>query len=396
VEGPGRERKRYDVVVVGARCAGASTALLLARRGLRVLVIEQDRRGTDTLSTHALMRGAVLQLSRWGVLPALLEAGTPPLRRTRFHYGNHVVDVPIKPRSGVDALFAPRRFVLDAILADAAEAAGADVRYETRVVELNRDRHGRVRGVVIQVGRHPRVFVEADLVIGADGAHSTVARQVGAQVYRTATHRGGVVYGYWSGLPGGSNEWYFGRGKAAGSISTNGGLACVFVSTPADVFDSEIRRDVAEGHRRILADCAPDLLDALGAGELRSPLRGFAGRAGYLRQSWGAGWALVGDAGYFKDPITAHGITDALRDAELLARTVAERGEAGLPGYQHERDGLALPLFEITDEIASYTWNLERAQELHLALSREMNREFAAMVEWHSGASAEPEMKRTA
>jgi len=396
VGGPGPDRRRYDVVVVGARCAGASTALLLARRGLRVLVVEQDRRGTDTLSTHALMRGAVLQLSRWGLLPALLEAGTPPLTRTRFHYGGHVVDLPIKPREGVDALYAPRRFVLDAILVDAAEAAGADVRSGTRVVELTRDRHGRVRGVVLQAGRHPRVPIEAGLVVGADGAHSIVARQVGAPAYRTASHRGGVVYGYWSGLPGGSNEWHFGRGDAAGSISTNAGLACVFASLPGAAFDAEVRRDLAAVHRRILADCAPELLAAVESGELRSPLRGFPGRLGYLRQSWGAGWALVGDAGYFKDPITAHGITDALRDAELLARALVERGEAGLPGYQHERDSLALPLFEITDELASYAWSLERAQELHLALSREMNRELAAMVEWHAPPDTAPAMRRTA
>jgi len=359
-----------------------------------VLVVEQDRPGTDTLSTHALMRGGILQLARWGVLPRVVEAGTPALRRTGFHYGDQVVDIAIKPRDGVDALYAPRRFVLDAILAHAAQDAGADIVYGAKVLDLLRDRRGRVRGVVLQ--KRPRcvVRVEAGLVVGADGASSAVARAAGAETYRRAAHRSGVVYGYWAGLQKGSNEWYFGRGTGAGAISTNDGLACVFSSVSGERFDREIRHDLALGHRRILGECAPDLLEAVNAGRIRGGLRGFAGRFGYLRQSWGPGWALVGDAGYFKDPITAHGITDALRDAELLARAWTGRGEAGLEDYQEQRDALSLPLFEITDEIASYRWSLEKAQELHLALSREMNREVAALAEL-DGPEA-PGMRRTA
>jgi 2-polyprenyl-6-methoxyphenol hydroxylase-like FAD-dependent oxidoreductase len=388
------DRNGYDVVVVGARCAGAATALLLARRGLRVLVAEQDRPGSDTLSTHALMRGGVLQLARWGVLPALLEAGTPPLVRTAFHYGDAVVDLPIKSREGVDALYAPRRFVLDAVLAGAARAAGAEVIYGARVLDLSKDSEGRVRGVVLLQGPRRVVRVETGLVVGADGASSRVARAAGAEAYRTGSHRSGVVYGYWSGLPGGSNEWYFGHGTSGGAISTNDGLACVFSSVPAERFERETRRDLALGLRRILAECAPELLEAVNAGRIRGGLRGFGGRVGYLRRAWGPGWALVGDAGYFKDPITAHGITDALRDAELLARAFVERGEPGLADYQAERDALALPLFQITDEIASYAWSLERVQELHLALSREMNREFAAMVDLHRKPA--PPLRRSA
>src|SRR5262245_16251873 len=129
----------YDVIVVGARVAGASTAMLLARQGLRVLVVDRDRYGADTLSTHALMRGSVFLLSRWGVLDRVMEAGTPPIRQTRFDYGSESVTVNIKPSSGVEALYAPRRTVLDRMLADAAEAAGAEIRYGLSVIGMLRD-----------------------------------------------------------------------------------------------------------------------------------------------------------------------------------------------------------------------------------------------------------------
>jgi menaquinone-9 beta-reductase len=94
---------RYDALVVGARCAGAAAAMLMARCGLKVLVIDHGRYAADTTSTHALMRGGVLQLHRWGLLPRIVAAGTPAVRSTEFHYGEDVVQVEIRPQHGVDA-----------------------------------------------------------------------------------------------------------------------------------------------------------------------------------------------------------------------------------------------------------------------------------------------------
>src|SRR5919202_5966716 len=129
----------YAPLVVGARCAGAATAMLMARRGMKVLVIDRAAYGADTMSTHALMRGAVLQLHRWGVLPRLREMATPPVRSTSFHYGDEApVRIEIRPADGVDALYAPRRTVLDSILADAAAEAGAEVRHGHALVALTR------------------------------------------------------------------------------------------------------------------------------------------------------------------------------------------------------------------------------------------------------------------
>jgi 2-polyprenyl-6-methoxyphenol hydroxylase-like FAD-dependent oxidoreductase len=117
----------YHVVVVGARCAGAATAMLLARAGHRVLLVDRGRYGTDTLSTHALMRGAVVQLHRWNVLPAVIASGTTPVRQATFYYGDESITVPIAPRDGIEALYAPRRYVLDRLLVDAARADGAEI-----------------------------------------------------------------------------------------------------------------------------------------------------------------------------------------------------------------------------------------------------------------------------
>src|SRR5262245_49828709 len=170
---------KVDAVIVGARCAGAATALLLARAGARVLLVDRGAYGTDTLSTHALMRGAVLQLHRWGVLPAIVAAGTPPVHSTTFSYREQEVVVAIEPKHGVDALYAPRRALLDRTLVDAAAASGADVRHGVRVDDIAFDAHGRVRGITgFEHGTH--VSVDADVVIGADGMRSLVAGRVGA------------------------------------------------------------------------------------------------------------------------------------------------------------------------------------------------------------------------
>ena len=172
---------KVDAVVVGARCAGAATALLLARAGARVLMVDRGVYGSDTTSTHALMRGAIVQLHRWGVLPAIVAAGTPPVHSTTFSYPQQDVTVPIEPRFGVGALYAPRRALLDRTLVDAAVGSGAEVNYDVRMDGVIIDHRGRVRGITAVAGG-TRHRIEADIVIGADGLHSTVAQHVGAML----------------------------------------------------------------------------------------------------------------------------------------------------------------------------------------------------------------------
>jgi menaquinone-9 beta-reductase len=366
-------RSCYDAVIVGARCAGAATAMLLARAGLDVLVVEQAARGADTLSTLALMRGGVLQLSRWRLLDAIRDAGTPRIEITTFHYGHDAIEIPTKPRDGVDALYAPRRTLLDPLLADSAASAGAHVAYRVRLKDLLRDVDGRVTGVLVESGGRAR-RIAATIVIGADGVTSTVAKAVDAQPSRVGPHMSGVIYTRANGLSVNGYHWHFTPGASTGVIPTNDGQTLVFAATTRDRFLRELRFDLAAGFRTIVRETAPSIDSALSAAEL-SPYRGFAGHPGFLRPAWGPGWALVGDAGYFKDPITAHGITDALRDAESLARAVLSGTEAALGQYEAARDHLSLGLFAISDEIASYAWDFPRLHSLHKSLSEEMTRE---------------------
>jgi 2-polyprenyl-6-methoxyphenol hydroxylase-like FAD-dependent oxidoreductase len=371
---------RHDVVIVGARAAGAATALLLARAGLDVLVVDQGRYGADTLSTHALMRPAVVQLHRWGLLDAVVAAGTPPVRTTTFRYAADEVTVAIKPSHGVDALYAPRRTVLDPILVDAARAAGATFRYGVTATDVHRDHNGRVDGIVGRDQRG-RVAWQAAWVVGADGIRSRVAATVGARTEVQGTGAAATSYGYWTGLARNGYEWIFRPDACAGVIPTNDGRSCVFaVASPA-----RIGRGGLDTFREVIRAASPALAERLDDAVGPAGVRTFGGLAAYLRRPYGRGWALVGDAGYWKDPISAHGLTDALRDAELLARALSaaatgtETETEALGEYHATRDRLSMPLFTVVDTIAGMRWTDAEIPGLLYRLSEVMNDEMDAI-----------------
>jgi 2-polyprenyl-6-methoxyphenol hydroxylase-like FAD-dependent oxidoreductase len=372
--------ERYDAVVVGARAAGAATAMLLARRGAKLLAVDRGAYGSDTLSTLALMRVGVLQLARWGLLDRVVEAGTPAVRRTVFHYDDGDVDVPIKPRDGVPALFAPRRTVLDRILVDAATEAGTTVRHGVHLADLVRGTDGRVEGVLVADAKGATRTVKASLVVGADGRDSAVARLVGAPVTRRGRHATATIYGFWEGLEVDGYHWYWGRDGGSGTIPTNDGRVLVFVGADSRAFAPALREDAGRAFRRLLAEVSPALAGDLGRARLVSRLVGFGGRTGLLRRPWGPGWALVGDSANFKDPITAHGISDALRDAELLASAALAGTPEAFAGYERERDALSVGLFDLSDEIAKFPWETAALKELHRLLSDEMKKESVYMA----------------
>jgi flavin-dependent dehydrogenase len=374
--------QHYDVVIAGARCAGAATAMLLARQGARVLLLDRSRYGTDTLSTHALMRGAALQLHRWGLLARVAAAGTPAIRSTTFHLPGAVTTVEIRPKHGVGALYAPRRVVLDAILADAARSAGADLRFGTSVTGLRRDRTGRVTGITGRTGA-AHLEVGADLVVGADGRRSTVARLVGAEAASVAPASSAVIYRYFRDATTEGYHWHYATGAAAGAIPTNDGLTCVFAATSPQRLQRELEGGADTAFRRILGRAAPGLADRFAHADAAGRPRVFPGLTGYLRDAAGPGWALVGDAGYFKDPLTAHGITDALRDAEILARVITSAGPNATGSYQAERDALSLRLFRVAGRIASFAWTADDIGEHLLELKDAMAQEVAAMTGDH-------------
>ena len=366
----------YDVVIVGARVAGAATAMLLAAAGLRVLAFDRSRYASDTVSTHALMRPAVLLLKKWGLLDRLKEAGTPAVRRTTFWYSDgddrNVVQVAIKPRFGVDALYGPRRTVLDPILVDAARDAGAEVRHGVRLIDVLRRGEDRVSGVVVQDEAGDVRRIEARLVIGADGRNSRVARHVGAAPYVQGRYASSVAYGYFRDLPVDGNRWYFRPGVGAGAIPTNHDETLLFVSVDRRQMGATARA-LRSAFKNRLMECAPDVASRLRDARLVGKMWSFSGMEGFLRQPWGSGWALVGDAGYMSDPITAHGITNALRDAALLSKSVA--AGTSLLDYQTARDDLSQTFFEVSDRISSYEWDISTVQQFHRIMSAEMARE---------------------
>ena len=353
---------RYDAIVVGARVAGAATAMLLARRGMRVLVVDRARHGSDTLSTHALMRPALMQLQRWGLLDAVIASGAPAIRRAVFHYPDERLALDVEP------LYAPRRTVLDAIVVDAAIGAGAEVRFGTVVDDLLRDDSGRVIGVSGE-----DFAAHADIVIGADGIRSAVAQLANAETTHEAHEGGACVYAYFRGLEAEGYEWVYGDRVASGIIPTNDGEACVFVGGSALRFRRDVLPDLESGFAQILLESSPAVAERVLSSERTTRFRGFAGVRGYYRKPFGPGWALVGDAGYFRDPITTHGITDAFRDAELLARAVD--GTSTFAEYESIRNAVTHDLFKVTEKIAAYDWTMDELRTHLRDVSRAMKAE---------------------
>ena len=337
----------YDAIVVGARCAGSPTAMLLARAGRRVLLLERATFPRDTLSTHYIHQSGVARLARWGLLDRLAATGCPPIRRYRFDVGPFALTGVPPEIDGVDTAYSPRRYVLDQLLADAAVEAGAELREGVTVEELLTD-GDRVVGVR---GRTPggRVLREtASIVIGADGRNSVVARAAGAAVYDARPTLTCAYYAYWEGVDLDGVELYPRPGRMIVTSPTHGGRNVVIVLWPQGEFEA-VRADV-EGAFEAAVALAPGLAARLRAGRRVEPFRGTRLLPNHFRTASGPGWALAGDAGHHKDPILALGISDAFRDADLLAEAI-EAGE--LDTYGARRDALARPGFESTVAFAA-------------------------------------------
>jgi len=348
----------YDVIVVGARVAGAATAMLLARRGLRVLVVDRVSFPSDTISSHQVQVPGVARLHRWGLLGRLRAASTPPTRRVRFDSGDVVLDGRFPSLDGVDALYSPRRTVLDAVLVDAARASGAEVRERFRAVDLTWS-DGRVTGIRgARPGGAP-VTETAPLVVGADGKHSFVSGAVSAGRYRHRPAASFACYTYWSGVPVTGGELYQRPGRAVAVFPTNDDLVMVYLAAPLAEFGA-FRGDV-EGHYLKTLDLCGDLGDRVRSAVRAERLRTTPDQPNVFRTSHGPGWALVGDAGVVMDSISAQGITNAFRDAELLAGAIV----AGLGGtrplrvalaaHQRQRDRAIRPMYDFTTRLAEFT-----------------------------------------
>lgn len=310
----------YDVIVVGARCAGAATAILLARRGHRVLLLDRAMLPSDTLCTHHLPAPAVALLARWDLLGPV--AGSCVMAdRTLVRAGGRSVEVRHPVVDGTDLSCAPRRSHLDAVLVDAARAAGAVVHHEMTVRDLVWDAD-RVVGVVVQGSDGHSVCKTARVVIGADGRGSPVARIVGARTMQELPATTCCYYAYWAGLGATRPEWHFSGDNAVGVIPTDGDLAAVVARAPVQEW-TRFKRD-PEGFYLSVVDRVPGLPDRLAGARRESRFFGTADLGGVVRQPSGRGWVLVGDAGHHDDPLLWSGITAAFTDAELVAAALDE------------------------------------------------------------------------
>lgn len=373
----------YDAIVVGGRVAGASTGMLLARRGHKVLILERAEMPSDTISTHAVMRTGVLQLRRWGLLDRIIDAGTPPVRNITLGFGDGRIRFEVKPDFGVDTFYAPRRYLLDSALLSAAEDAGADIRDRSPVTDLVRGPDGRVEGV--NVGHHGGgVRITSRFVIGADGHRSRVADRAGSRIYRSHPPLNAVHYGYFDGVDSEGFWFQFTAGVNAGLIQTNDGQHLVFAGRPTEQRE-QFSKDPDAEFLRLLEQAGPDLAATVSNATRVGKFRGTNGLEGFIRQAWGPGWVLVGDAGHTTDPISAHGISDALRDAELCARAIDAvlAGEAesdALGWYEELRDSLSNRIYEQSEALARFEWSPEEASARMRVISDEIRAESETLL----------------
>jgi 2-polyprenyl-6-methoxyphenol hydroxylase-like FAD-dependent oxidoreductase len=349
----------YDAIVVGARCAGAPTAMLLARKGYNVLLVDRDSFPSDIMSTHYIHLPGIARLKNWGLLDRLVATGCPPITTATMHFGETLFQPPrlSDMMPGLPELtLCPRRVVLDQLLIDGAVESGAEFRPGFSVQSLIWD-NGSVAGVRGSVNGQT-AEERARIVIGADGLHSRVAREVKPPEYNTIPSLTFAYYTYWSGITvEGIHFYFFEDGRGILVFPTHWGQTCVAVGGERAGFH-EFRKDFL-GNYMAIVDRVPELSEQVRAGKQEQRLLGTADQPNYFRKPYGPGWALVGDAGYHRDFITGLGINDAFRDAELLARASNE-GLSGkrsmdeaMADYENTRNDLAMPLYEITTKMAA-------------------------------------------
>jgi 2-polyprenyl-6-methoxyphenol hydroxylase-like FAD-dependent oxidoreductase len=347
----------YDAIIVGARCAGSSTAMLLARDGFKVLLVDRATFPSDTISTHILWPHGAEMLARWGLLEALAATGLPPIcRRMTFDVGPFALRGTIPDANDGLGGFCPRRTVLDSLLVKAAAACGVEVRASFTVDELLMTGHtvGGVRGH----GKGGTAVEErARVIIGADGVNSFVARSVRAPEYDTRPVAACCYYSYFSDVPQDDIELYVRDHCAFGGAPTNDGLHLVMVNWPTSDFPG-VRADI-DGHVWRALEKAPDFAARVREGHREDRWHGTAGVPGYFRKPYGNGWALVGDASYNRDPITAQGISDAFIDAAALTGALGtwlsgdDTFEELMEAHEAARNERVRPMYEFTSQLAT-------------------------------------------
>ncbi|HEY7467771.1 MAG TPA: NAD(P)/FAD-dependent oxidoreductase [Dehalococcoidia bacterium] len=361
----------FDVIVIGARCAGSSTARLLADGGLRVLVLDKATFPSDTVSTPGMGDLGVKMLQKWGLLEEVRATGAPHEQTVGVKYGDEPeFEREIPP--GSFAPFCPRRSILDAILIRAATEAGAEIRERAILRDLIWE-DGTVVGLLYEDEKERRHEARARLVIGADGINSQVAKLVGAEAYDVRPSRSSFRFAYYSGIPIKRVELAWSHPVFVYVFPSNDDLACMAVAVNEETFRAHIA-DGDDVHARLFAGASPRLAEAFRAGKRETMFYSRRGRPGKKVQSHGPGWALVGDAGFFKDPVTGNGIKDAFVGAQLLSDAVLQgfknpdSMQRCLAQYQSYRDELGAEVFAGSQKLASLEWTNEELPSIHQAI----------------------------
>jgi len=367
----------YDAIVIGARCGGAPLAMLLARQGHRVLVVDRNEFPSDTISTHYVKRTGAALLRDWGLLGDVEAIGTPRIRNLVMRLDDVSLSGQAPAYRGIDADYTPRRLYLDKILVDRARADGAEIRERFTVRELVFDAD-RVVGIR---GDEKGTLVEerARVVVGADGMNSLVARSLGARTYYDTGSLTCAHYAYFSGI---RDRHDLGRLYVLGdarrfiiTFPTNDDLDMVFVFWPKEEA-SRVRGDL-DGEFHQALGLVPELGERVRSGRRETKYRGMNSLPNFFREAHGPGWALIGDAALHRDPITAQGITNAFTHAQLLAEELgaAFAGEKplhlALSSYDQRQVEQLKPMFDYTVHLAQLEPPSAGARKMLMALAQD-------------------------
>ena len=346
----------YDVAIVGARCAGSALALLLARSGFRVLLLDRTVFPSDTISSHYIQPSGVACLRRWGLLDRVEATGAPAQHTVTFDFGPFAATgSPAPDADGHFVGYGPRRLVFDPLLAASATEAGAEL-WDGVSVRAPTLEGRRVTGVTGVTRQGAVLTAHARLVVGADGKRSRIAEAVGAKKHHVRPGTTCMAYSYFSGFDAPHAHLFARHGRFHVVVPTNQDLTLVGVVLPSSKI-TELRTASDAVFRGAIAE-VPWIADRMATARQEERLRAMADLDGYFRTAHGQGWALLGDAGYHRDPITAQGMSDALRQAEWLAQAISAGLDVGgspelaLAEFQRLRDEAFLRMYHLTHDLA--------------------------------------------
>jgi 2-polyprenyl-6-methoxyphenol hydroxylase-like FAD-dependent oxidoreductase len=377
---------RWDVIIIGARCSGSSVARLLATQGANVLLVDKVNPTSDVVSTHCITLPGIQMLTRWNLLEPLLKTNVPLVKSFQVYVNSTEVHNVFGPGQGAWTI-APRRSRLDRLLLTAAIQGGAKILINYTLEDLIVE-DGRVVGVTLKNAAGRFVQERARVVVGADGRTSKTGRLAGAKLIWLRESPIGGCYGYFTGLPSDLAKWYFSQSSSAGVFPTNDNLACVWAMT--DVTSPRLRKEGSEAlFYRALRDADHTFAEQVEASKHRfRRVQSFGAHPGILRKRFGPGWVLVGDAGYYRHPITAHGITDAFRDAALLAEGLRAylqgslSWDHALARYEQRQLSVITPIFEATQALAAGQWYSMAPVHLMTDYKAAVKNEIKCEAEW--------------